>query len=372
MQGVAVVHHQFGGLRADVDHRDALAPLLRQHRGVAGGQRLRRRSLPPPGAPGSRRRPGNVLLHRSRDQVDVDFQARRPSSCADRDGRDDRPPRNPAGTAAAPCGLPAAARARRGPPRGSRRAARSRARGPVRARRGCWRRAPSGRPSRPPPIPPRRRAVASASRKRRQNRFGHRPLIGDPALHPALRRRPTPQPRKRSRPSSSTQITQPRPGCCPRRVPLRKSVLLPCSILFLCRNAVVQPQIERLHVRRLLANLRVVAQEILIARREVVVAQHQARPRGPPPGPRSAGCPGSAAFTSEMSFASGPRSSCTSQHGAHALAALGFGLVFAHAAQHREGELRLRRRLQQHALRVDQQRRDRPRNVARRPPACAP
>ena len=52
VHGVAVVHHQFGGLRADIDHRDAFAPLLRQHGGVAGGQRLEDRSPPPPGAPG--------------------------------------------------------------------------------------------------------------------------------------------------------------------------------------------------------------------------------------------------------------------------------------------------------------------------------
>ena len=45
VHGVAVVDHQFGGLRADIDHRDAFAPILRQHRRIAGGQRLEDRLL---------------------------------------------------------------------------------------------------------------------------------------------------------------------------------------------------------------------------------------------------------------------------------------------------------------------------------------
>ena len=64
---------------------------------------------------------------------------------------------------------------------------------------------------------------------------------------------------------------------------------------------------------------------------------------------------GSVVSTSETSLARYPRSSCNLQKRAHVLAALGLGLIFADAAEHREGELRLGGRFQQHAVRIDQQ-----------------
>ena len=61
------------------------------------------------------------------------------------------------------------------------------ARTQVPARRGRWRRARSGRPCRRPPIPPRRRGRRFGFAQRRQDGFGDRLLIGDPAFDPALR-----------------------------------------------------------------------------------------------------------------------------------------------------------------------------------------
>ena len=76
VHGVAVVDHQFGGLRADIDHGDALAAILRQDGGVAGGQRFVDRLLHREvrGVDGAD--DGVVLLNGRGDQVDVDFQAR--------------------------------------------------------------------------------------------------------------------------------------------------------------------------------------------------------------------------------------------------------------------------------------------------------
>src|ERR1035438_6929605 len=76
VHGVAVVDHQLGGLGADIDHSDALAAVLGQDGGVAGGEpfedRLVHREVG--GVDGADE--GVVLLDGGRDQVDVDFQAR--------------------------------------------------------------------------------------------------------------------------------------------------------------------------------------------------------------------------------------------------------------------------------------------------------
>ena len=137
--------------------------------------------------------------------------------------------------------------------------------------------------------------------QRRQDGFRHRLLVGDPALRPALRFGTAARPRSACGRSSRTQITS-ASGGCPRRVLLRKSVLLPWAFLFLCRNAVVQPQIEHFHVRRSLADLRIVtAENSGSARRNC---------RRPDQLHRAASTcatirilSGSAAFTSETSFA---------------------------------------------------------------------
>ncbi len=77
MHGVAVVHHQLGGLRADVHHRNTLAAVLRQHGGVTGGERFVDRLLHRKVGGIHRADDGVVFLYGGRNQVDVDFQPRR-------------------------------------------------------------------------------------------------------------------------------------------------------------------------------------------------------------------------------------------------------------------------------------------------------
>src|ERR1035437_2073390 len=76
VHGVAIVDHQFGGFRADIDHGDALAAVLGQDGGVAGAERFEDRLLHREvvGVDGADE--GVVLLNGGGDQVDVDFQAR--------------------------------------------------------------------------------------------------------------------------------------------------------------------------------------------------------------------------------------------------------------------------------------------------------
>src|SRR5258708_22435919 len=76
VHGVAVVDHELGGLRADIDHGDALAAILGQDGGVARSQRFVDRLLHGEVSGVDGADDGVVLLNARSDQVNVDFQAR--------------------------------------------------------------------------------------------------------------------------------------------------------------------------------------------------------------------------------------------------------------------------------------------------------
>src|SRR5450756_2216856 len=72
MQSIAVVDHEFGGFRADIDHRDALAAVLGQDGGIAGGERFVDRLLDREVGGVDGADDGVVLLNGGGDEMDVD------------------------------------------------------------------------------------------------------------------------------------------------------------------------------------------------------------------------------------------------------------------------------------------------------------
>ncbi len=106
-------------------------------------------------------------------------------------------------------------------------------------------------------------------------------------------------------------------------------------------NAIVQAQVEHLHIRRLPPDLRIMIQEVLHTSQKILVAHDQFD------------CPAfdlrhydkifrrrrvhfRNVFPERAQFIQQPH------HGLHALAAFGFGLLFGDAAQHGKGKMRLR------------------------------
>src|SRR5262249_51554485 len=154
--------------------------------------------------------------------------------------------------------------------RDSRRAARSRARSRCRAPRARSSRGLSGHRCPPSPkarSPARRLPPHAAPRGCSPTQLSDRPR--DPSTIPAIPPRPRPK-------TASALLRACRsPGAsggCPRRAQRRRSVLLP---LFLHRDAVVDPQIKRLRLRRAFANVGIVADEMLISAREVALSHEQ-------------------------------------------------------------------------------------------------
>ena len=76
VHGVAVIYHQLGRFGSNVHHGDALAPVLRQHGRIGRGQRLEDGLVHHQVGLVHRADQRVMLLHRSRHQVDVDFQLR--------------------------------------------------------------------------------------------------------------------------------------------------------------------------------------------------------------------------------------------------------------------------------------------------------
>ncbi len=104
----------------------------------------------------------------------------------------------------------------------------------------------------------------------------------------------------------------------------------------------------------MLPDLRVVLDEMLIARTVVLIADPELH-RVPVDLRDEAhidAC--SAALISEMSFACGPRSSSRCCIAFTRTLPVGFGLIFGDAAQHRQAEPHARRHREQHAFAVDQ------------------
>ena len=229
VDGIAVVHHQLGGLRADIHHRDAFAALLRQHRRIARGQRFEDRLLHHQVRLVHRAHQGVVLLHRGRHQVDVDFQARRQHFARIAVARmivhheilrkhlqDHAVFLQLHARGAVHHAVHVALLDFANVPQFHHAAA-------IGAAHASGPPMPTTADSTETP------ATASASRKRGQDRVRHGLLVGDPALDPALRDSAVAHPRKRRRRSSRAQITSALCGC-PRRVQLRRSVSLPSAL----------------------------------------------------------------------------------------------------------------------------------------------